>query len=371
MIYLFNSAFRTRYIRNVLNTLYLPDHCVNEYRYKFTGDKPNISAGFYSGLGNLQTEVDCVVIFIDRYAEGGYRYHPLRKGKLLGHRVEADYLYLKVELLEFIYPRNLQQFNGSLFGQLSNHGMPRLTDEKPENPHDGYYAIQSDSIFGHFEDFKTKDDAWSSAVTDLASTRALRTDDDQWPVFLKAAIQNRKDTSSLTPIVQNQTASFQLTKDEVFQLVLTYRFPRQWVDNATQCRVDVKLGENIRALGGSSLTVDSASNSALISFTTRRYAEDNRGNIDLEAPSQTKPQILVPDAYIEYSLKEGTGFWIQIIVALAFYAIAGALIGVDFSKLTPFSWCALARAALPRIGLATIQAIGLFWLFKRIGKKVL
>ena len=342
MIYLFNSAFRTRYVRNVLNTLYLPEHCVNEYRYKFTGDLPNISAGFYSGLGNLQPRSDCVIIFIDRYAEGGYRYHPLRKAKLLGHRVEADYLYFKVELLDFIYPQNLEQFNQILVGQLNNLGMPRLTDGNPENTHDGYYAIQSESIFGRFNDFKAKDDAWTSAVTDLASTRALRTDDDQWPVFVKAAIQSRKDATSLMPIIQNQISLFQLTKDEVFQLVLTYRFPKQWADNASQCRVDVKLGENIRALGGSSLMVDSASNSSLVSFTTRRYAEDNRGNIELEGPSQIKPQILVPDAYLEYLLEEGTGFWVQIIVALVLYASAGALIGVDFSKLNPFSWCGLA-----------------------------
>jgi hypothetical protein len=70
-------------------------------------------------------------------------------------------------------------------------------------------------------------------------------------------------------------------------------------------------------------------------------------------------------------LEESAGFWVQIILALVLYAIAGALIGVDFSKLNPFSWCAFAKAALPRIGLAGIQAAGLFWLFKRIGKKVL
>ena len=131
---------------------------------------------------------------------------------------------------------------------------------------------------------------------------------------------------------------------------------RAWVHNTSQCRIGVELGENIRALGVSSLTVDSASNSAIVSFTTRRYAEDNRGTIGLEPPSQTKPQILFPDAHIEYLLEEGGGFWLQIIVALAFYAIAGALIGVDFSKLNPFTWCGFASCAARAIALAGIQA---------------
>jgi hypothetical protein len=371
MIYLFNSAFRPRYLKNVLNTLYLPEHCSNEYRYRFTGDKPNISPGFYSGLQNLHLGTECVVTFIDRYSDGGYTYHPLRKARYLGHRVVADYVYLKVELLDFIYPQDLQRFNQNLLGQLNDKGIPRLTDSKPEYAHDGLYAIESNSIFGRFEDFKAKDDAWTTAVTALSSTKALRTDGDQWPVFIKLGIQSRKERVAPTPIIQNQTALFKFTKDEVFELVLSYRFPQQRIDTTSQCRIDINLGENIRALGASSLTIDSASNSAIISFTTKRYAEDNRGNIGLVEPSEAKPQIIVPDAQIEYLLEEGSGFWLQIVLALTLYAVAGAMIGVDLAKLVPFSWCALAKAALPRVALAAIQAIGLFWLFKRIGKKVL
>jgi hypothetical protein len=188
---------------------------------------------------------------------------------------------------------------------------------------------------------------------------------------MKAGIQRRKDRISLAPIIQNQTSLFQLTKDKVFELILTYKFPEQRKSNTSQCRVDVKLGDNIRALGSSSLMVDSASNSAIVPFTTRRYAEDNRGKIELETTSQIKPQILIPDADVEYLLEEGPSFWLQIIIALALYAIAGAMIGVDFAKLSPFSWSALSKAVLPRLGFASIQAVGLFWLFKRIGKKVL
>jgi hypothetical protein len=295
----------------------------------------------------------------------------VRKATFLGYRVQADYVYFKVQLLDFIYPQNLKRFKDNLIGQLGEKGFPRLTEDNPEYLHDGYYVIESDSIFGRFEDFKTNEDAWTNAVTALSSTRALRTDDDQWPVFIKAGIQSRKDTMPLAPIIQNQAPLFQLTKDKVFDLVLTYRFPQQRENNTSQCRVDIKLGDNIRALGGSSLMVDSASNSTIVSFTTRRYAEDNRGKIHLETTSQTKPQILIPDADVEYLLEEGPGFWLQIISALALYAIAGAMIGVDFAKLSPFSWSAFSKAALPRFGFAAIQAVGLFWLFRRIGKKVL
>lgn len=98
----------------------------------------------------------------------------------------------------------------------------------------------------------------------LASTKALRTDDDQWPLFLKAGIQSRKDTMSLTPIIQNQASLFQLTKDEVFELVLTYKFPQQRVDNSSQCRVDIKLGENIKALGGSFGSATSSTRSTVV-----------------------------------------------------------------------------------------------------------
>jgi hypothetical protein len=289
MIYLFNSAFRPRYVRNVLNTLYLPEHCANEYRYRFIGEKPNISAGFFSELEGLKPGTECVVIFIDRYAKGGYEYHPLRKARFLRHRVVADYLYLKVELLDFIYPQNLQQFQESLLAQVK--GMPCLTNGEPEYQHDGYYAIESDSVFGHLDDFKRNDDAWTSAVTALSATRAMRTDDEQWPIFLKVAIHPRKDRTSLAPITQDQTPLFQLTKDRVFELVLTYKFPQQRRNNTSQCRIDVRLGENIRALGASSFMVDSVSNSAIVSFTTRRYATRKTTEVTLSWKRRPRPNL--------------------------------------------------------------------------------
>src|ERR1700756_600717 len=104
MLYLFNSAYRPLYLRNVMNTLYLPKGYGNEYRYKFTAPFPNISEDVRAAMSHLTKRSDCLVTFIDRYAPGGYQYHPLRRAKFLAYREEGQYAYFKVALQEFLSP---------------------------------------------------------------------------------------------------------------------------------------------------------------------------------------------------------------------------------------------------------------------------
>jgi hypothetical protein len=134
----------------------------------------------------------------------------------------------------------------------------------------------------------------------------------------------------------------------------------------------VHIGDNLRPLGASSVTVDSYSNSTAIPFISKRYVEDNFGGIRLEPLREPNgPEVVYPDAALEYSLAEGGSFWFQVVVALVIYTLAGALVAIDFSKLKPFTWVGLNAAILPRMVPAIVQALSLFWLLKRIGQKIL
>lgn len=132
------------------------------------------------------------------------------------------------------------------------------------------------------------------------------------------------------------------------------------------------IGDNLRPLAASAVTVDSYSNSVAIPFISKRYVEDNFGGIRLETLRESKdPEVVYPDAALEYSLAEGRSFWVQVVAALVIYTLAGTLVGIDFSKLNAFTWGGLSAAALPRIVPAIVQALSLFWLLKRIGQKIL
>src|SRR5580704_7955048 len=118
MLYLFNSAFRPLYLKNVLNTLCLPAGCTNEYRYRHAGEPRYVAPGLYSSLPKLKVGTECVVIFIDRFAEGGYSYHPLRLADYVLYRDENEYIHFRIRLGQFIYAKNSADFEQTLLQDL-------------------------------------------------------------------------------------------------------------------------------------------------------------------------------------------------------------------------------------------------------------
>ena len=74
MILLFNTAYRLGYLKNVLRTIYLPEGAVNEYRYTIGVDQ-NISSKQALQLQALIGD-SVLICFGDRYAAGGYEFHP-------------------------------------------------------------------------------------------------------------------------------------------------------------------------------------------------------------------------------------------------------------------------------------------------------
>jgi len=372
MLYLFNSAFRPKYSKNVMNTLYLPEGCSNEYRYRSGGDHPNVSASFMSNRNKIATNTECVIVFIDRFASSGYCYHPLRIANLISFRDEAGYLFAKVALKKYIYPRNLQKLQTDLLSALSQAGLPRLTGDDPENPSDGHYILEAESIFGQASLFFERDEAWEAAVGDLEKTRALSANENQWPVFMKSEVRSREDQKTLLPVADGAVRRFEFTRDKTYELAVAYRFPKQMDDRQAQFKMQLHLGDVLRPLSATDFAIDSIMNRDVKPFGTRKYAEDMSGSIALgiDEPPQGI-DVIYPDVAIEFTLTEGTRFWLAVAASLLIYCLAGALLAADFSKLNPFSWKSLASLVWPRMIIAFFQALALVLLFRKIGKKVL
>jgi hypothetical protein len=147
VLYLFNSAYRPLYLKNVLNTLGFPQDCVNEYRYKHSGESRQIAPTLYSALSSIKSAEECVIIYIDRFSEDGYVYYPLRRAGFVMYRDVNEYVHFRVRLGPFIYPRDLAAFNRDLKQELTSQGLPTLTGGDPRNTRDGNYVIRSASIF--------------------------------------------------------------------------------------------------------------------------------------------------------------------------------------------------------------------------------
>lgn len=372
MLYLFNSAFRPLYVRNVLNTLYLPVGCTNEYRYRHVGEPRYIAPSLYSALPDLKVGTECVVIFIDRFANGGYAYHPLRLADYVLYRDENEYIHFRVRLGQFIYARNLNDFRRTLLQELGPLGIPSLAGGNPESTRDGNYAIQANGIFGHLDDYQRDGEAWNSVVENLSRTTALSSTDKQEPIFLKIHIQEgSKKKRTVTPALVDGAGSYHLTKNKRYELVATYRFPHQRKDQKATAKLNIAFGEGLRALSNPSINVDSHANSVSFPFVSKRYIEDNSGSLSISPVAEEgKPDPLLANSSLQYELDDSVRFWIQIVIALLLFSVIGTLIGTDFSKVEPFTYRALLHAAKQKLLLGVGQTAILFWMFRLIGKKV-
>lgn len=273
MMYLFNSGYRPLYVKNVLNTIFLPSGYTNEYRYRYKGDPRHVPPAMYDQFTTLVQGTECVVCFIDRFAAQGYNYHPLRRGTYVSRREESDYIFIRVRLGDFIYPRNLSTFRQHIVQALGTAGLPALTGGDPESTNDGAYVIKCQSIFGQRDDYLSDDGAWTAAVRDLSGTRALASTPEQSPVFLRADIrQSATPGKRINPILRDNSARYELKKGNSCELLLTYRFPRQRTDQSARAQLEIKFGDNLRPLGNTLINIDSHANSIITPFSFKRSA---------------------------------------------------------------------------------------------------
>jgi hypothetical protein len=356
----------------VLNTLFLPEGYTNEYRYKYAGQTRHVNPAVYSQLPQLRPGTESVVCFIDRFSAAGYDYHPLRRCTFVSYREASDYIFFRVRLGAYLYPRDQPKFRQDLVAALGRFGLPKLTDNNPENTSDGSYAILTESLFGRTEEYLKDDEAWTVAVEALSKTRALSTTSEQSPVFTRASIHPIASANKPeTPTVLQGTAIYELKRDRPYEFLLTYRFPRQRVDQTAKARAEVRLGDNARVLGQAEIIIDSHANSVPVRFQCKRYAEEGSGAISLAAvDDQGQPKILVSDSSLQYEFRESTLFWAKAVTALFVFTLAGAFIGIDLSKLSPFSVHTLFTAAWPKFTAGVVQTAALFWIFRLIGSKL-
>ena len=251
MIYLFNSGYRLGYQINVLNTIFLPKGATNEYRYRYTGDGAiHIAPDSYNELLGTQVGTEIVVIFIDRFASGGYFFHPIRKGTLVSISPEEPRLFFRTQLFEYLYPKDPIDFNEAIKNRLAKLGLPQLTNADPMETGDGRYAIVSDSIFIDESKFLVGNAAYTQVTGNLQNANAFSTQDEngktRQTIFVKSRIL--KDGKEHLPVLRNDIAVFNIAARERYSLALSYCFPVQKTDSTKSALIRTRFGENIQAV---------------------------------------------------------------------------------------------------------------------------
>ena len=165
-----------------------------------------------------------MLVFVDRYFKGSYRYVPLRTAVLRECRQNGGRLYFIVELKEYLRMEE-DKFAEWLESRTSNANFPRLTADDPENGDDGYYAIETTSG-ATFRGFETGDQVWSRTVKRLSlSQRFLQPPSTKY-IFLKSDISYPWGNRAAQ--LQAKTGQFRVDRNQAFTLRISYMWPVHW-----------------------------------------------------------------------------------------------------------------------------------------------
>lgn len=373
MIYLLNSAYRSLHRTNILNTFFLPTGHTNEYRYRAHGREIHVDPTAKSKLEKIESGEDSLVIYIDRYNPGSYYYYPLRFAKYLLWREEGNHYYFRVQLEDFIFPRDLSEFNDRIVQALRQHGLPMLKEGDPDNTDDGYYVIIAEDFCDRAQDFFIGNNAWDKAVDSLSQTKRFSSTIENQMLFLRAALKKRPHSQKeLRPTKKIYPSSYQITKTNQYELTLSYKYPIQNTDQELSCNLKITTDGNLKLLP-SQVKIDGLYNSIPITITSKKYLEEKHAEVKIEvSPLDHKNiKVFATDKSIGFTIQKGKAFWIQIIFALILFSILGSLIGVDFSKIQPMTIKAILLAARFKLFLGIFQTFVLFWIFLLIGRRIL
>ena len=359
-----------------MNTLFIPEGGTNQYRYRFrqpSGDstRTNIDKLSHDKLVAYPSGGRVCIIFVDRFTQGGYTYHPLRFASFIKTEEINDYLHFRVQLKEFVYPRNADDFNQDVKKFLGEFNIPKLTDADPQSTNDGYYAVIADNLFSRQDDFVDSDNAWTKCVEALKSCKAFAGDAKKEFVFVRCTLSSDEEKEPVQPSLSDTTAIYSIAKAEKYKLDIPYFYPAQLKDTNATALLTCEIGGSLKGLPDKAININSCSDSPTYSFTTKRYLEDHRDAISFEfCTNREGVEIIGTDAKLEIRIKESKWFWVKIVSALLLFSILSVAIAADYNSIKPLTLGGIVGALWWKLVFGLVQALVLFWLFKLVGKKL-
>ena len=210
MLYLFNSAARPEYVKNVLNTMYLPNGAVNKYQYETDGTnyvEPGIK------YPSKKEGEKVAILFIDRHDENPSqnRYIPLRLGRL--KRIDSDCgkVFFYVQLGEFIHKQD--DFTKTFTDTFSEKIF-----YKENSKEFGHLAFEGDDLF---KNNCCNDDAWIQIVKKLVTCEYLQKEK---CVFAKFSLLN-KSQKIIRPVSKKSEWKYQQKNYDSCKVKISYYVP--------------------------------------------------------------------------------------------------------------------------------------------------
>ncbi len=209
ILYVFNSALRPLYKNNISKILSFPNYYTTTFRYTIGQNVPS------ELVGKDLSGMDCLIIYVDRFNEGSYKYYPIRKAKVLSSEVNANRLHVECSFGDYCQTENYEEFTYQL--KKSVKGIPELVGQDPCNINDGYYM----QVGKEYSDELSFDSSyWFIVVENLSKTKKLS--EDHLPLLKISLKDETIKGKELLPVQSNVIT---LESDNTYDFNITYYDP--------------------------------------------------------------------------------------------------------------------------------------------------
>jgi hypothetical protein len=338
MLYLFNSAAREKYQINVLNTLFLPTGFDNEYRYTYTGGHnyvdDNIINKKYKFKKKDQKKI--LIIFIDKDHPDGFRFYPFRTAKYLDHHIDGNQVFFRVQLGDYIFPKDVTVFQELLQKTFSQEGLPKRASNGPSLSAHGFFALSGKDIIDT-KQFCFGDEAWGNFIDTASKCNSFGNNSTITTIFPKLVIlSNNNSRRIVKPKIKNHSAYLRLRKDSRYIFKYSYRFPIKNIKNNASAQFTIDPTDQIIMESSKIISIDNIANTDEFRLKTKKFIETNSGAInftyeDLTSGEENNP-LLFPKKEISYRIKDPKFFWAYSVFFLLLYSFFTVLGNIDFSK---------------------------------------
>lgn len=341
MLYIFNSGTKPLYRTNMMNTLYLPSGCSNEYRY---GER-NLDRHICDQPDIIPIGEQCLFIFIDRYHVGSYQFIPVREGHLIKRAKADDQVIFTLKLDKYLFSSNLVEFGNQLSKMITIDDLPHLVNGDPDNTNDGKYAIYMPKQSLSSLSLEISDSSWFRTV-ELVSRSKVFTEYEK-PVFIRCEVTDFKDKT----LSFDSSSYIKLKRSSHYIVRFHYRQPNTQPKDLKTTRVSIESTDNLSWGLNKYLLIDSNNNTVTNDFYTTPYPDDCPDSFIL---SIEDTGYLIPSSPV--NIKVLRPRFIVILVAVILWALASCI-----TTLTPI--------IVLKLILSMSQAVILLFLFIYVGKK--
>lgn len=391
MIYLFNSAYRPLYQENLLATLFLLYGWTNEYRYRCSPQRRNVPEDFINDVEKLWGKEDAVIVFINRFGKDtnnndAYEYYPIRRARFLSSRLDGQQLYARVQLLDFVFPVDINLFAEQLVSNLAPKNLPRLTNNNPEEEDDGYYAIYADNIFKDNSKFLSGDNAWENCVSAISKTRSLESSTSKHVIFarLRLCVHGREERmvrpnmtnnpwyKKLWGKVNEGDAFYKLTRNNKYSLRVNYVYPIQEQDTTATAKLKIRTSGNIVPSGDQEFPVNSRASRITASFMVGEVNAERMGKLAFTfSPDNESVDMVVPERDIGFQIGHSKRYWAALAASIILIILGGTFIGTYSAENGVLNVFDSMKSDWPKLIAAAVQATAIYWLFRLTGRRLL